>query len=212
MTSRRRGLRTLPVIVALATIIGGCNLLIPLAILGNPKRKVAPEFAKLAGTRALVLVWAHPATLFDYPHVRLELATYVGDQIRAQIESTELVDPVRVADYQERTLDDSPDPERLGREFDADMVVYLELLRFQIRDPDAPDYLQARIEASVAVYDLRADPDEPKVYRLEPVEALYPERGGILFNPTDSAMVRQAAYVIFGEKVARKFYEYEEEL
>ena len=42
-------------------------------------------------------------TLFDYPHIRMELATYVGDKIAAQVPSVKLIDPVRLADYQERT-------------------------------------------------------------------------------------------------------------
>jgi hypothetical protein len=212
MTGKRISFETMAVIVGLATLIGGCNLLLPLAFLGNPKQKIAPEFDKLAGTRALILVWADPATLFDYPHVQLELANYVGDKITAELKNTKIVDPVQVADYRERTLTTSPDPEVVGRQFNADMVVYLELLRFQIRDPDAPDYLRARLEASVAVYDLRAERDEPGVYQLKPVEIVYPERGGLLFSASNSTQVRQAAYVLFAEKVARKFYEYEEEL
>ena len=117
-----------------------------------------------------------------------------------------------MADSGERSLDASSDPQTVGREFDADMVVYLELLRFQIRDPEAPDYLRAQIEASVAVYDLKADPDEPKVYQLKSVEIVYPEHGGILFNASNSTQVRQGAYVLFAEQVARKFYEHEEKL
>ena len=212
MTHNRMSPELIPVVAGLAVIISGCNLLIPLAMLGNPKQKIAPEYDKLPNARTLVVVWADRATLFDYPHVRLELATYVRDKIAAELKGADLVDPVAVADYQERTLGGSLDPEEVGREFDAALVVYIELLQFQIRDPEAPDFLRARIEASVAVYDLKADPDEPRIQHLKPVEVLYPERGGILFSATNSATVRQATYVLFAEQVARKFYEYEEEL
>ena len=203
--------RTVLGVALLAVLAGGCNYLLPLAFLGNPKEKVPPEFDKLAGKRALILVWAHPATLFDYPHVQFELANYVGDKLQAELKNTTVVDPVRVADYRERTLEGSPDPQVVGREFDADMVVYIELLQFQIRDPDAPDYLRARIEASIAVYDLHAERDQSGVYQLKPVDVVYPEHSGVLFNSSNSTTVRQAAYLLFAEKVARKFYEYEEE-
>ncbi|MCK4660731.1 MAG: hypothetical protein KAV82_14520 [Phycisphaerae bacterium] len=205
-------LKALLIAVGLSTVLCGCSYLLPLAFVATPKQKVAPEYDKLANTRILVLVWADPATLFDYPYVRLELASYVRDKLAAELSNIELVDPVRVADYQQRTLDGSLDPERVGREFDANTVVYLELLQFQIRDSSAPDFLRAQIEASVAVYDLDADPDEPKIYHLKPVEVLYPEQGGVLFSTSNSAQVRQAGYALFAEKVARKFYEYEEEL
>ncbi len=212
MTRKRTSRQMVSILVGLAMFSCGCSYLLPLAFIGNPKQKIAPEFDKLAGTRTLILVWADPATLFDYPHVRLELANYVGDQIQAELKSTEIVDSLRVADYRERALDSAIDPAVVGREFDADIVLYIELLRFQIRDPDAPDFLRAQIEASVAVHDLKADPDEPRIYHLKPVEILYPEQGRVLFTSTNSITVRQAAYILFAEKVARKFYEYEEEL
>jgi hypothetical protein len=40
-------------VALLAVLAGGCNYLLPLAFLGNPKEKVPPEFDKLAGKRAL---------------------------------------------------------------------------------------------------------------------------------------------------------------
>jgi hypothetical protein len=209
MTWNSPYIRCLPIAAVLAC---GCNLLIPFGVLTNPKEEVAPEFDKLPGTRTLVVVWADAATLFDYPHVRFELASYVRDKLAAEVADVDLVNPVRVADYQERTLDASADPVAMGREFDADMVVYLELLKFQIRDPQAPDYLRAEIEASVTVYDLLADPDEPGTYRLEPVEVRYPEQGGVLFSASHSGQVRQGAYVLFAETVARKFYTYQRDL
>jgi len=212
MTHNCTSLKTIPIAVGLAAALCGCNLLIPVAMLSNPKQKFAAEYDKLADSRTLIMVWADPATLFDYPHVRFELATHVGDKIAAELPNAEIVDPVRVADYRERSLDASLSPQVVGREFDANTVVYVELLRFQIRNPDAPDILRARLEASVAVYDLRADPDEPKIFHLEPVEVVFPEHGGILFTTTNSTQVRHTAYVLFAEQVARKFYEYEEEI
>lgn len=212
MTQRCPSFKTMLIAIGLALLPCGCNLLIPLAILSNPKQKIAPEYDKLAGGRTLIMVWADSATLFDYPHVRFELASHVADKITAELQTVEVVDPVRVADWRERELDAALSPEAAGREFDADTVVYIELLRFQIRDAEAPDFLRARLEASVAAYDLRADPDEPKVYHLKPVEVIYPERGGILFNSTNSSQVRHTAYVLFAEQVARKFHEYEEVL
>ncbi|MCP4592976.1 MAG: hypothetical protein GY842_19750 [bacterium] len=211
MTHPRPGLALAILLSGLVLVSGGCNLLIPIALISNPKKKVAPEYDKLPDARSLILVWADPATLFDYPHVQLELAMYVHDKLAVELRSAELVDPALVEDYRERTLDGSPDPQVVGREFDAEMVIYLELLQFQIRDPDAPDYLRAEIEASVSVHNLTADPDEPQIHHLKPVHVFFPAQGGALLTSANSAQVRQGAYLLFAEEVARKFYEYEEE-
>ena len=76
-------------------LLSGCNLLTPIAFLGPHQRKVAAEFDKLEGKRTLIMVWAEPETLFDYPHIRLELATYIGDKLVAGLKDCDLVDAWR---------------------------------------------------------------------------------------------------------------------
>jgi hypothetical protein len=196
--------------VALAS--SGCNMLIPMAFLGEKKEKIPAEFDKLDGKRTAVVVWAQPDTLFDYPHVRMELAMHISDRLATNLKKIDLVDCRRIEDRIERSVAVSVDPESMGREFQCDMVVYVELLEFQVRDPNAPDYLRARIHGSVAVYDIAADPDDPKRYDLGEVLAVYPAHGPVLMDAGNSVVVRKEAYELFGEMVARKFYAYEKEM
>lgn len=195
---------------ALIVVLAGCNLLIPLMLMQEHKRTVPPEFSKLKGKRTMVLIWAEPETLFDYPHVRLELSTYISDKIRAQVPEVTLVEPLKVEDHIQKTLDADADPQHLGKHFDAEMVVYLELLEFQVRDPGMPDLVQARIGASVAVYDLTADPDETRCYELAPVHVAEPQNNALLISRANIMQVRQEAYLKFAETVARKFYSWQE--
>lgn len=196
----------------LATGTGGCDWLVPLAFLGEHREKIPAEFDKLKGKTVAIVVWAAQETLFDYPHVRLELGLHIGERIRAELRDVRIVDGRRIEDHVQRSLLDAIDPEEIGRRFDCDMVVYVELLEFQMRDPDAPDFLRADIRASVAVYDLRVDPDEPKRYELEEVTAVYPPNHPLLFNETNALVVRKEAYELFAEMVARKFYKYKVEM
>ena len=195
-----------------AGVSGGCNLLVPFIFLGEHKRKVPAEFDKLEGTRTAVVVWAEPETLFDYPHVRLELGSYTGDKIRANVKDCDIVDSFRVEEFLERNADDTIDPRKVGAHFEADMVVYIELLEFQVRDRSAPDLLRGRVKASVSVYDLRADPDEISSFVLESVEVVCPQNQPVLMSSRNAQLIRQQTYDLFSEKVARKFYEHKVDL
>jgi CO/xanthine dehydrogenase Mo-binding subunit len=185
-------------------------------MMGEHKRKVPAEFTKLTGQNVLILVWAQPETLFDYPYVRVETASHIRDKLAAELQTrkthVDFVEPARSEDYLRRTLDVSYDPMDVGRKFDASMVVYIELLEFHVRDADAPDLLRGTVNASVAVYDLTAAADETQRYELEPVRVKYPENQPVMFSRTSADMIREGTYTAFAEVVARKFYDYEEDL
>ncbi|HUU84452.1 MAG TPA: hypothetical protein VM243_13205 [Phycisphaerae bacterium] len=199
------------IVLGTAVLIAGCNWLIPLVFLHPGTKKVPPEFAKLEGRTVAVMVWAEPETLYDYPYVRLELASYVGDKLRAHVKDVQLTDNRKVEDF----IQDSPqaalDPQRVGGELGADMVVYIELLEFQMRDPDAPALLQGHIRAAVSVYDLTADIDEAEQYELAGVDAKHPDQP-VLFSLVAANRLRSETYDKFADLVSRKFYTHDEEL
>ena len=197
-------------------LVASCNLLTPLIFVGEHTKKILPEFDKLPGTRVAVLVWTEPATLFDYPHTRFELATYVGDKLHTEMNhrklGTRVVDPRDVEDFIQKQPDAQIDPYAVGRELDADYVIFIELLEFQIRDPEEPQFLRGRIHASVAVHDVRADPDRRRRFELTPVDCLYPDAQPVLLSRTNAPLIREATYRKFAELVARKFYEHNVDL
>lgn len=190
------------------SLLSGCNWLIPFMFIGEHKRSVPPEFDKLAGHRVVVLVWAEPETLFDYPHVRLELASYVGDKIAAGVTDCDVVDPQLVEELIERNPNAAVDPAKVGGRFDADYVIYIELIDFQIRDPSSPDLVRAYVNASVAVNDLRADPDETNRFVLKSVQVRCPEHQALIMSSHNAQLVRQQSYEKFSEIVARKFFKH----
>jgi len=198
--------------LGLFPLLASCNLLTPLAFIGEHKKRISAEFDKLASKRVAILVWTDPSTLFDYPYIRFELATYIGDKLFQEMASRKLdvdvADPRDLEDFLQRNLETQIDPQAVGTAFNADYVIHVELYGFQIRDPDQPQFLQGVVDASVSVYDVRADPDQLRHYELTPVECRYPEGTPILMNQTNSPLVREATYRAFAEHVARKFYDY----
>jgi hypothetical protein len=198
--------------VAFLLSILGCNLLTPLVFMVDPKKRVAPEFDKLAHRRVVILVWTDPATLFDYPHARFELASYVWEKLSLEMTQRQLdvdvVDPRDVEDLIQRDAEARIDPQRVGRAVNADFCIYLEVTRFQLRNPHQPQFIQADIEASVAVHDTRSSRDDSKRFPLTSVRAVYPERAPALMSATNVVLIREGAYRDFAERVARKFYEH----
>ncbi len=199
------------VLVALL-LLAGCNLLTPLVFLGEHKKKIMPEFDKLPGRRVAILVWTEPATLFDYPHARFELASYIWEKLSMEMAQrnlrTEVVDPRDVEDFIQKDVDAQINPHTVGRHMDADYCIYVEIIEFQIRDARQPQFLQGRIVASVSVHDIRADPDQQGRFELAPVRTTYPDKSPVLMSATNAVLVREATYRKFAEEVARKFYEY----
>ena len=208
-------LRRVPVqwcVIGLLPWSAACHLLTPLVLIGDYRKKVTPEFDKLAGKRVAILVWTEPATLFDYPHARFELATYIGDKLFGEMAQrdlgTQVVDPRDVEDFLQKNLDAQIDPYAIGRQFDADYVVYLEILKFQIRDPQQPQFLRGRIDAAVSVHEIRPDDRTQRRFELTQVQCTHPENTPVLISATNSPLVREATYHKFAEQVARKFYEH----
>ena len=151
------------------------------------------------------------ATLFDYPWARFDLSTYIADKLSHEMAQrgldVDIANTADVEDYVQANLDDGIAPERVGREFGVDYVVFLEVMRFQFRDPDAPQFLQGQLGASVAVYDMASDPDIARRFELTPVDCVYPP-DPVMMTRTNAPIVRESTYRAFAEMVARKFYEH----
>ena len=200
------------VLPGLLFLVGSCNMLTPLAFVLPDRTTVSPELDKLPNSRVAILVWTDPSTLFDYPYARFELATFVGDKLYGEMArrelNTQLVDPRDVEDFLQKNPTARIDPQALGRAFDTDYVIYIEVLRFQVRDSDHPQFLRGRINASVSVQDMAADPDQLRRFVLTPVECTYPDLGPVVLNATNSPYIREQTYRKFAEIVARKFYEH----
>lgn len=210
-------MRTLTLVVlVVAVAASGCNWLTPLVFVGEHKKEVTAEFDKLPGSRVAVLVWTDPAVLFDYPYARFELASYVTEKLTTEFGSRnqriDLVNAREVEDFVRRDPGVAVDPRTVGRQFSADFVLYLEVIAFQIRDPRQPQFLQGRIGASVAVYDIRPGAGAADRYELAPVEAVYPEGQPVVLSATNAPLVREMTYRTFADMVARKFYNYTVEI
>jgi hypothetical protein len=193
-------------------LLVGCNLLTPLVLFApDPKKKVPAEFDWLSGKRVLVLVWAPQETLIEYPWARLEVAQYVGDGIAAHVKDMKTVPPKEVEDYLQRIYEIEYDPAAMGKKFEAEAVVYLELLEYEMRNPDAPQLRRGTIRSSVMVYDMTS-PKEPEKFELQEITVRVPEGNDVGVMNKTGLQIRKMTYEKFADCVAKKFYEHEETL
>ena len=194
--------------VPLAT---ACNLLTPLVFFADTRKKVA-GVRQTAWQRVAILVWTESATLFDYKYARMELATYVGDKLQVELtqrnSATQLIDPRDVEDFLQRHPATLVDPHAVGRNFNADYVVFLEIAAFQMRDPRLPQLMQGRITAAISVHDVRADSAGTRRFDLTPVHTVHPEDQPIPMSAGNVQLFRETVYRKFAEETARKFYEH----
>ncbi len=196
----------------LACFLLGCNWLQPLSlVLPEPKQKVPAEFSHLSNSVAVV-VWVMPETLYDYPNARIEVASYVADQLQSHVNGITCADFRKVENLIERASQSSFDPKAIGKQLNVHYVVYLELLTFAFREPHTPELIQGHIRSSVVVYDLTRSDRTAEAFELAPVEIFEPKGGPRTYGPNAMTLVRNATYTTFAGAVAKKFYDHEEEV
>jgi hypothetical protein len=202
-------------ILALVAVVPlGCrDLLAGLAQLGpKPKKKVAAEFNRLAGHKVLVLAWVEPGALIDYPTARFDVASHIAAHLSAHVEEIDIIDPTRVEDHLEKSYTMAHDAEEVGKKFGADMIVYVELSRFSMRDPATPHEYRGRAESSVVVYDRLVPEGENNRFELTPVRIAVPKEGPISVSRVNPTQIRRAACDELAAQVAQRFYDHEVEL
>jgi hypothetical protein len=191
-----------------------CNaLLYPIiATSPDPTKKVAAEFGRLAGHRVAIVVWADQGTLFEYPYIRFELAEYIAYYLKQKVRPLGLVSNREVAAYQQSHYDwDSMAPARIGQQFDADLVLYVEVLEYTTRGGGTEYLLSGRGRVALAVHDVRAEPDRQRLYHGE-AQVRYPESGSLGLSEATTAIVHRRTLDLLAQAVAKKFYGYEEPL
>jgi len=196
--------------------VGLCScqaLLYPIiATAPDPTKKVAAEFGRLAGHRVAIVVWADQGTLFEYPYIRFELAEYLAYHLKQKIRPIGLVSNRDIAAYQQSHYDwDSVAPARIGQQFDADLVLYVEVLEYTTRGGGTDYLLSGRGRVALAVHDVRAEMSQQRAYHGE-AQVRYPESGSLGSTEATTATVHRRTLDVLAQAIAKKFYDHEEPL
>lgn len=201
----RWGLATL-LLIPLGAASGGCHQLAAGAIFwaDEPTKKVPAEYPWLVDQEVCIVVRASMETLFDYPHVQYELADHVRVALESNVRGVSAVPPRRVVDLQRRDSSwERMDPAELGRRFDADRLIEIDLTQYTTREPESPHLYRGYITAMVSVYNTAYLNSEP--HTME-VQTVYPPNSPGEWGTGDRA-IRRVTMEAFAQDLAGRFYE-----
>ena len=201
------------VLLAGAGALTGCDLIKYVTLMTAPDtEKMAPEFNRMLEKRVAVYVWVPPEVMWDYPKIRFDLAANISAYLQQNVKDVDVVEPLHIESYLEKTRSAGLDAAEVGRHFNADLVVHASLLDFSIRDPGMAHFYRGRLSASVQVIDLTNEDGPEEVIPLREVAVVVPESGPVGFHNATPEQVRAATYEAFAIEVGKKFHEYERPL
>jgi hypothetical protein len=181
-------------------LTAGCSMLPALAYVIDPE-DVDPEFEDLKGKRVAVIC---RATSLEYAHptVSRDLAVRVAALLREKVKKVEVVDERELSDWVDKH--DWHDYREVGRALKADMVVGIDLERFELSRGST--LLQGHADVRLAVYDVK---ENTKVWEpARPVSVKFPNSPYAAADRQEDDFRRQFLGVV-AERVARHFYEYD---
>jgi len=203
----------LPIVMFCASGCGVANLLVyPFA--PREAKKFVEREHDLTAERLLILTYAGNDVLFEYPTAGLEISYQVIQHMSNHLKGRvhRVINPNRVARYQQRTLDWPNMPvDEIGRVFEADKVLYVELSRFTIMEERSANLYRGRVIARLQVYDTAAPEGDALLYTGD-VSVQVPDDRPMGAMEISELKLRQATVYRFAEEVVWKFFDHEEKV
>ncbi len=190
--------RLLP-FLALA-LAAGCSLLPTIAYVIKPE-DVPAEFDGLNGKRVAVICRATSLEYAD-PSVSRDLALRVGALLRKNGRKIEVVDERELADWVDKH--DWRDYREVGRALKADMVVGMDLERFELSRGST--LVQGQADVRLTVYDIK---NNQTVWEKRPQTIKFPPNSPYAAADRQEDDFRRQFLGVLSERVARYFYAYD---
>ena len=195
--------RACPLLLSVPLVTAGCHALA--LFLPEPTKTVKAEYPYLADKRLCIVVRAPDEMLFEYPNLPWEIADHARAGLEGNVRGLSIVDPKKVVDFQRSDPAwEQMDPAALGKKFDADRVLEIDITQYATREPESPFLYRGHITAAVRIYNTEY-PNTQHAYESE-VRTVYPPDGPGKYG-TNDRVIRGATLDAFGQDVATKFYD-----
>jgi hypothetical protein len=174
-----------------------------------PKIDVPAEYEITEKNKVVVLVYAGASTLYEYPYIQLDLSEYIAGELEKQT-GAEVVPRRRVAYFQESNLGWEALPHaQIGDKFNADLVLYVEVLDFNTRDMETGELLKGQLEVNAMLTGVKGKDRGERLWNGE-ISIVFPEEAPLSGMQSEDA-VKYPTFELFADKLVKKFYDHEEE-
>lgn len=155
----RRAALGLAVALSAPALLAGCDPRQALFFLQPFDPKIAPPCPSLKGKKVVVLATAAPGTTNEYVTIDREIGNELVKALRQNVKKIDVVDLEKVRDWAKNkpTL---TDPAEAAKAFDADIVIFLEIQKFQVQSPIDLAMYQGRSNIHIQVTELKYPKDD----------------------------------------------------
>ena len=157
--STRRWLMVLLAGLMCTTNVGCLQPLMALGLIFGGPPSVEPDFDKKTNIsldekdrKVVVLCYAPKEVKFDFDNVDRELTTYVSHRLKEN--KIKVIDPDAVAAWLDEHADDWDKPEELGRDLEADFVIFLEVSEFSLYEEHSNTLSRGRSQILISTYQM----------------------------------------------------------
>lgn len=113
-----------------------------------------PCHAQLKSKRVVIVTHALSGTQTEFQSLDREITREIGRIMRDKVKKIDIVDLDKVRAWMEGHPNWT-DPSEIGKEFEADIVLFLEIEGFQCASPSSPGLLEGTAKTHVQAFELR---------------------------------------------------------
>jgi hypothetical protein len=215
----RRAALGLTLLVVTPAILAGCDPRQALYFFQPFDPKIAAPCPTMKGKKVVVLAVAAPGTQNEYVSIDREIGNELVKKLRTGVKHIELVDQEKVRDWL-KSKPSMSDPADAARAFDADIVVFIEVQKFQVQSPIDLAMYQGKaivhVQVTELVYpkddrdrDLKDKPKESKIVFEDDRDIEFPVTGGIpIESGTSKATFKNRFMKIVHEQISWSFLDH----
>ena len=165
----------------------GCDPRTMLYFLQPFEPTIAAHGPKLENKKVVILCYATSGALGEFPSIERDITREVASRLRAKVKKITIVDPDKTATWMEAHPRNT-DPAEVANDFDADIVILLEIEQFRTQAPGDLNVVHGDSKTHIKVFEMqypknskdkpiKDQPKEAKDIYDEYAESNFPNRG-----------------------------------
>ena len=182
----------------------GCNMVAAFDYIINGEPTIDPEFTQLEDAKVVVVCYVPAKFRYSFDSVDTDIAKKLSRLLQEKVDDIEVVESDLVASWLDQHANWS-DVTEIGKEFQADYVVFADIQEFSIYEENSPNMYRGRSYVDIRVYDVKNDGDI--IYEID-LESLYPLGRPIPVGEKREKSFRREYVVRLSDEIGRHFYPY----